>query len=104
MKLRELDISARKARRKAGALQPAKVATAASDVFPDGGGSSDATQGDRERPAVHQAHEACAEGQADMQDVIGQQLRDLYGKLVAEPLPDRFSLLLAQLRETKPDA
>ena len=35
------------------------------------------------------------------QQVIGSRLRNLYGNLVCEPLPDRFLALLAQLASTE---
>ena len=37
----------------------------------------------------------------EIQGEIGRQLRQVYGKLLAEPLPDRFSDLLAQLSRTE---
>lgn len=42
----------------------------------------------------------------EARDVIGEKLRGLYGSLVAEPLPDRFTRLLDELaaKESKADA
>jgi hypothetical protein len=34
---------------------------------------------------------------AEIQGHIGKQLRQVYGKLLAEPLPDKFAELLQQL-------
>ena len=36
-----------------------------------------------------------------VQDDIGRRLRGLYGKLAAEPLPDRFTKLLDQLAKSE---
>jgi len=33
----------------------------------------------------------------EVQSRLGKELRDVYGKLLAEPLPDRFSELLKKL-------
>lgn len=40
----------------------------------------------------------------DSQDAIGKQLRRMYGRLVSEPLPDRFTKLLQELgKSEKPE-
>ncbi|MGQ0671525.1 MAG: NepR family anti-sigma factor [Hyphomicrobium sp.] len=38
----------------------------------------------------------------EVQGELGRQLRQVYGKLLAEPLPDKFTQLLAQL--AKPES
>lgn len=37
-----------------------------------------------------------------VQDAIGKQLRNVYGRMLAEPLPDRFKKLLDELKTNKP--
>lgn len=40
----------------------------------------------------------------DSQDAIGKQLRRMYGRLVSEPLPERFTKLLEELgKADKPE-
>jgi hypothetical protein len=38
----------------------------------------------------------------EIQGQIGKQLRQIYGKMLAEPLPDKFSKLLADLAKAEP--
>jgi hypothetical protein len=38
---------------------------------------------------------------SEIQGQIGKQLRQVYGQILAEPLPDKFSLLLDQLSKTE---
>ena len=37
-----------------------------------------------------------------VQEAIGKQLRNVYGRMLAEPLPDRFKKLLDELKAAKP--
>jgi hypothetical protein len=37
----------------------------------------------------------------ELQGQIGQRLREAYNELVSEPVPDRFILLLQQLKQTE---
>jgi hypothetical protein len=37
----------------------------------------------------------------ELQGQIGQRLREAYNELVSEPVPDRFILLLQQLKKTE---
>lgn len=48
--------------------------------------------------------EAAVQEPVDMQDAIGRQLRELYGRTVAEPLPDRLMGLLDKLKASKDES
>ncbi|MGL4395468.1 MAG: NepR family anti-sigma factor [Hyphomicrobium sp.] len=59
---------------------------------PDGdrSGQNDQTQPDAQ-PALPR----------EVQGQIGKQLRQVYGQMLAEPLPDKFGKLLAELAKTE---
>ena len=42
-----------------------------------------------------------AEAPPDLGKEIGKQLRSLYGRQVAEPLPEKFTILLSQLAKAE---
>jgi Anti-sigma factor NepR len=37
----------------------------------------------------------------EIQNQLGKQLRQVYGKMLAEPMPDKFALLLKELANTE---
>jgi Anti-sigma factor NepR len=37
----------------------------------------------------------------EIQNQLGKQLRQVYGKMLAEPMPDKFAQLLQQLAKTE---
>lgn len=38
---------------------------------------------------------------AEIQNQLGKQLRQVYGKMLAEPMPDKFAHLLQQLAKSE---
>jgi len=61
--------------------------------------------GSGERGVGPSDHESNGGFSRDSQDAIGKQLRRMYGRLVTEPLPERFTKLLDELgKSEKPES
>ncbi len=61
------------------------------------GTGDDPKRGDQ--VAMHTPSPAQTPLPAELQGQIGQRLREAYNELVSEPVPDRFVLLLQQLKQ-----
>lgn len=62
----------------------------------------DAEMGQGKLPELPAAIDAAALP-PEVQGPIGNRLRQVYGRLLSEPLPDRFNDLLAKLAKSEPE-